>query len=324
VTDADVVLGRIGAESFRGGQLSLDREGAERAIAPLAERLGLDVHEVAAGIVEIVDNRMADLTRAMTVRRGLDPRDFVLFAYGGAGPCHVGAYARELGCASVVIPRGNAASVWSAYGIAQAQMMKVHEVSAINVLPIPGAQLSEGFAELERDALAHMAEQRVAAEDVRLEREVDVRYRNQVYEIPVDVPGGQLGDDDIVRLQEAFGRRYQEIYGAGAGFKEMGVELVTLRVRSTGGRQSTGANGNGNRAAGEPERFELEPTGRRDVFWARDEGWLSSAVYSDGDALVPGAAITGPAVVEMPDTTVCIHPGQELVVDAAGNFRLTV
>ncbi|MCW3018765.1 MAG: hypothetical protein JWN10_1073 [Solirubrobacterales bacterium] len=322
VTDADVVLGRLGAETFRGGELSLDREGAERAIAGLAQRLGLDTLEVAAGIVEIVDNRMADLTRAVTVRRGLDPRDFVLFAYGGAGPCHVGAYARELGCSSVLIPRGNAASVWSAYGIAQAQMMKVHEVSAINLLPIPGAQLSEAFAALEQDALAHMTEQLVDAQDVQLDREVDIRYRNQIYEIPIAVPGGDLGDDDIARLQDAFARRYEEIYGAGAGFKDMGVELVTLRVRSTGGRQRDGA-GKGS-ATGVAEPFQLVPTSSRDVYWARGEGIRDTGVYSDPEALVPGASIVGPGVVEMPDTTVCVHPGQELVVDAAGNFRLTV
>jgi N-methylhydantoinase A len=322
VTDADVVLGRLGAETFRGGELSLDRDGAERAIAVLAERLGLDTLEVAAGIVEIVDNRMADLTRAVTVRRGLDPRDFVLFAYGGAGPCHVGAYARELGCASIVIPRGNAASVWSAFGIAQAQMMKVHEASSIHQLPVPAAQLSESFEALERDAIAHMADQRVAAKDVRLEREVDIRYRNQIYEIPIAVAGGALDEDDVQRLLESFTRRYEEIYGAGAGFKDMGVELVTLRVRSTGGEQR-GAAGEETQVA-EPDSFEPSPTGERDVFWARGEGTRATAVYSDPQALVPGARISGPGIVEMPDTTVCVHPGQELTVDAAGNFRLTV
>ncbi len=159
VTDADLVLGRLGSETFWSGNLALDVEAAERAIGGLADRLGLEVVEVAAGIVEIVDNRMADLIRASTVRRGLDPRDFALFTYGGAGPCHVGAYAQELGCATVVIPHGNAASVWSAYGIAEADLVKVHEVNNIQPFPLPADRINAGFAQLERAAVEHMTAQ---------------------------------------------------------------------------------------------------------------------------------------------------------------------
>jgi N-methylhydantoinase A len=322
VTDADVVLGRLGADTFRSGQFALDRAAAEEAIGRLAEGLGLETIEAAAGIVEIVDNRMADLTRAMTVQKGLDARDFVLFAYGGAGPCHVGAYARELGCSSVVIPRGNAASVWSAFGIAQAPMLKVHESSVINLMPVPAEELTGGFRELEGTALEHMNSQGVASDEVVLQREVDLRYRNQIYEIPIDVPGGDLGDDDVARLEQAFGTRYEQIYGAGAGFKGMGVELVTMRLRSIGGRAENGVGG-GERAA-EPEPSEIEPTGSREVFWSRAEGFRESAIFADPDALVPGGTIAGPAVVELPDTTVCIHAGQTLRVDGASNLRLEV
>jgi N-methylhydantoinase A len=322
VTDADVLLGRLGPETFWSGNLKLDVAAAERAMARLGDKLGLAPIEVAAGIVEIVDNRMADLIRASTVRRGLDPRDFALFAYGGAGPCHVGAYARELGCGTVVIPRGNAASVWSAYGIAEADLVKVHETNNIRIFPLPATELNAGFAELERAAVEHMTGQGVAPEQTLLEREVDLRYHNQIFELAVSVAGGELDDAAAAQIERDFIRRYEEVYGEGAGFKGMGVELVTLRVRSHGRRER-------------PERTQPEssvngsrpvaaPSAHRDVYWSRTTGFAETAIYSDPSVLVAGVQLTGPAVLEMPDTTICVHPGQTLEVDSGGNFRLSV
>jgi N-methylhydantoinase A len=324
VTDADVLMGRLGPQTFWSGNLALDIDAAERAIGALADKLGLATIEVAAGIVEIVDNRMADLTRGSTVRRGLDPRDFVLFAYGGAGPCHVGAYARELGCETVIVPRGNAASVWSAYGIAHADMVKVHEVNKIQRFPLAAAKFSQSFSELEQAATKHMSEQGVDLENIILERELDIRYHNQIFELAVAVPGGELDDVALDRVEKDFYHLYQEVYGEGAGFEGMGIEAVTMRVRSRGGRDHPDAVAKPPSRETSVSQTSPEATSMREVYWSRGLGFISTAVHSDPQLLVPGALIVGPAVVEMPDTTICVHPEQRLEVDATGNFRLAV
>jgi N-methylhydantoinase A len=320
VTDADLILGRLNPANFWGGQLELDVAAAETAISALAHELSIGVVETAAGIVEIVDNRMADLTRAMTIRRGLDPREFVLFAYGGAGPCHVGAYARELGCKGVVIPRGNAASVWSAYGIALADVMKVHEASQITLLPAPAARFNDTYDALEAEALENLQRQGVSSENVTLQREADVRYKNQVYELSLPMSSGKLADDDVARLQEGFVRLYEEVYGEGAGFRGMGIELVALRVRSSGHLGPLARRSD--RTEHPPTEFEPTTAGRRDVYWSRAEGFLPTDIYTGDDAIAPGARIRGPAVLELTDTTISIHPNQELKADGQGNLHL--
>jgi N-methylhydantoinase A len=320
VTDADVILGRLNPTNFWGGQLELDVAAAERAMAVLAEELSISVVETASGIVEIVDNRMADLTRAMTIRRGLDPREFVLFAYGGAGPCHVGAYARELGCKGVVIPRGNAASVWSAYGIALADVMKVHEASEITLLPAPVARFNDTYVALEAEALENLERQGVSPDNVTLVREADVRYKNQVYELSLPMPSGRLADDDVARLQDRFVRLYEEVYGEGAGFRGMGIELVALRVRSSGLLHPRTGRSEGTEDL--PPEFAPATTGRRDVFWSRAEGFLPTDIYAGDGAVAPGARIRGPAILELTDTTISIHPNQELNSDRQGNLHL--
>ncbi len=127
ITDVNVLLGRYNPENFLGGRLALDREAAERAMASVAEALGMDVVEAAAGAARIVEYQMADLMRQMTVEQGLDPREFVVYAYGGAGAAHAAVFARELGCTEVVVPLGDLASTWSALGVMSSDVLHVYE-----------------------------------------------------------------------------------------------------------------------------------------------------------------------------------------------------
>ena len=317
VTDADLVLGRLPQEGALGGAIHLRRDLAERAIATIADRLGMSTAETAAGIVAIIDNRMADLIRATTVRRGLDPRDFVLFAYGGAGPCHVGGYAAELGC-DAVIPLGNVASVWSAYGIAQSDVARVFEQNVMRRLPIPIDILREVIERLEQRAVTEVEEQGVLLDSLVLQREVDIRFRGQVYELAIGLPSGQLQEADLEQLPERFLLRYEQVYGQGAGFPGASLELVSIRIRATGSVHSRSRMPS-ERLAVEP--FHPRPSALRSVFWTPVTGYIDSPVFGPSD-LRPGAQVLGPAVCDLPDTTICVHPDQILAVDKTGSMVL--
>src|SRR4029077_11227021 len=164
VTDADVVLGRIDPRRFFSGRRPLDHAKAETAIkTKVADVLGCDVHTAAKGIIDIVDARMGDLIRKLTIERGLDPRDFVLFADGGAGPTHVGAYAREIGIRMAVV--SPYASVFSALGIASSDVVRVYSLSRPLRSPFDPDRINAPFRELEETAKADFARRDVAPGD---------------------------------------------------------------------------------------------------------------------------------------------------------------
>src|SRR5262249_47136203 len=149
VTDADLVLGYLDPASFLGGRLSLDPERARASLEPVATRLGLGIVETAAGAARVVEHQMADLIRKATVPKGYDPRDCVVFAYGGAGPVHAGVYARELGAQRVVVPLGGVCSLWSALGSASADLLHIYEAVDIQPSPFDPARTLARFRELE-------------------------------------------------------------------------------------------------------------------------------------------------------------------------------
>ena len=136
VTDADLVLGRLNPDNFAGGAMRLDADAARRAIGTIADRLNLDVDACASGITQIVEFQMADLIHKATIQKGFDPRDFVLFAFGGAGPAHAGVFAAELGVAKVVIPQRATASVWCAFGAASVDLLHIYERVDIMASPL--------------------------------------------------------------------------------------------------------------------------------------------------------------------------------------------
>src|SRR5207302_935064 len=185
VTDANVVLGRINPEYFLGGAWRLDASAAEAAVrARIAEPLGLSVEEAALGIVDILDGRMADLVRSVTIGRGLDPREFALLAIGGAGPLHVGAYGRDAGVRAIIVP--DHASEFSALGISTADVQVVKRASTHMVGPFSAAAVMEVLSRLEEQAGAEL---RSAGADgqPRLLHSVDMRYKGQIHEVSVPI-----------------------------------------------------------------------------------------------------------------------------------------
>jgi N-methylhydantoinase A len=318
VTDADVVLGYIDPEYFLGGRMNLDADAARAALATVAEPLGMSLNEAAAGIARIVDSHMADLIRKMTINRGYDPREFVVFAYGGAGPVHASGYARELGAKSVIVPLASNAAVWSAFGVASADILNVYEHVELMVAPPDPAHVQRIYDGLEERARRQLAEEGVRDDDVRLARSADLKYRAQLHEVEAPVEGGRLDPAALERAVEAFERKYEQLYGEGAGFSAAGIEFVTFRVRATGATPKPAIERPSTNGAGEPKLF-----GERPVWWYELGEARTTPAY-DGTTLVRGRAVEGPAIVELPETTVVVRPGQSCSIDDFGNLLIAL
>src|SRR6266851_5371983 len=155
------------------------------SIGRLAEPLGMDAAECAAGICRIVELQMADVIRKVTVEKGFDPRDFVLFAFGGAGPAHAGVFARELGVRKVIVPQRKAASTWCAFGAAAADVLHIFEHTEIMPTPVLAARINRILEDLQRNASLLMKDEGIAASRQRFEFSVDVRHKGQINEVEV-------------------------------------------------------------------------------------------------------------------------------------------
>ena len=188
VTDAQLVLGYLDPDNFAGGRMKLDKEAALREIGLVGKSIGLSTMETAAGICRIVELQMADVIRKVTVEKGYDPRDFVLFAFGGAGPAHAGVFARELGVRKIVIPQRKAASTWCAFGAAAADVLHIFEHSEIMVMPVPAKRVNERLEELATKASQLMKSENIAASRQRFEFSLDVRHKGQINEVEVLLP----------------------------------------------------------------------------------------------------------------------------------------
>ncbi len=318
VTDADLVLGYIDPGNFLGGRLRLDPERARQSLEPIATRLGLGLVETAAGAARVVEHQMADLIRKATVQKGYDPRDCVVFAYGGAGPMHAGVYARELGAQSVVVPLGGVCSLWSALGAASADLLHIYEAVDIQSSPWDPARVMQRFAELEERGRAQLGADGIDPSHGRLARSADIRYKGQINEVEVPVAAGALHEAALARLVSDFHRRYETVYGQGAGFHEAHVEIVTYRVRASAvsAKPRVVAAPEADRA---PSPEAQAPS--RPVYWA-ELGDFDKTPVLRGDRLVAGNVVPGPAIIQVPDTTIVVHPFQTARIDPYGNVLI--
>jgi N-methylhydantoinase A/oxoprolinase/acetone carboxylase beta subunit/N-methylhydantoinase B/oxoprolinase/acetone carboxylase alpha subunit len=306
VTDANLVLGRLSADSPLAGGLELDRTAAERAVAALGERLGLDVSTCAEGIVRVAEAEMLRALRVMTVERGVDPRGLALLAFGGAGPLHAASMARELGIRRVLCP--GAAGVLSAVGLALAPPRR--DVSSTVMLS--GPELHAERIAAERDRLVARAREQLGAPATSFRVRYELRYAGQSFELPVHQD--ETGETGTIaeRFADAHERRY--------GYREEGlpVELVTIRVSALGGAPS-GVPATGSSCAPGPAGTGIErPTRRR----ARLGGEECDLQVLGPRALEPGARLEGPAVYALRETTVLVPPGFTATVDAEGTIEM--
>lgn len=317
VTDADVVLGIINPDNFLGGRKKLSRQLAAEAIrTKIAEPLGLTVEQSAAAIYAIQNAQTADLIRKVVVNSGFDPRDFVLYSFGGAGPVHAASYSADIGAAEVVVPLGSTAAVFSAYGLASSDIVLTAEASDPANWPVPAAEINQIFDRLEAELRDRLQAQDLEFARVRMHREADIRYTMQMAEVTTPVPSGLLDDEAVREVGNQFEALYERLYGKGSGFADAGLQVITYRVRAVGALPIRASLPEVEAAQGRPE-----PKGRRPVFLDVRRGWQEARIY-DYRALKAGARIEGPSVVEAPTTTVAIPQGCSGTVDRLGNLVL--
>jgi N-methylhydantoinase A len=306
VTDADLVLGYLSPERFLGGRMQLHPERATEALERRIARplFGGDTLAAAAGIRTVIDSQMADLIRKSTLERGHDPRDFVVFAYGGAGPVHAASYAEEVGVARIIVPFF--ATVHSAYGAARSDVRFSLQHSHPLVPPVDPALVEAIYATMEADGARRLAEADVPVAQQHHERWVEARYRRQVHNLRVPAPS-HIDAAGLARMLGDFEREYERLFGRGAALKDAGIELVNYGVDSIGtvvppatSRWSEGG--------------EVAPRTHR-MTWCPRSGAMVRTPIHDGPSLPAQARIAGPAVIEHPGTTIVVLAGQTATID---------
>jgi N-methylhydantoinase A len=316
VTDAQLVLGYLDPDNFAGGRMKLDRDAAFEAIEALGKQIGMTAVECAAGICRIVELQMADVIRKVTVEKGFDPRDFVLFAFGGAGPAHAGVFAQELGVRKIVVPQRKAASTWCAFGAAAADVLHIFEHTDIMPTPVPAGRINANLETLEQRASLLMKSEGIAAARQRFEFSLDVRHKGQINEVEVLLPWRRLPERYEAALRKLFVERYEKLYGRGSALAGAQLEIVVCRLRARALTPRPRLNKAKKLSRAIPHDALRKS---RQIWWS---GLRKTPVY-DGEKLAFGNAIKGPAIVETSDTAVVVHPGRTLRVDALGNFEIT-
>jgi N-methylhydantoinase A len=293
VTDANLLLGYLSPDSELAGGVALDGEAARRSVATLGDRLGLGEIETAEGIARVANQEMIRALRVVTVERGVDPRDYALLPFGGAGPMHAAALAGELEISRIVCPR--ASGVLSALGLIAAGRRR----DTARTVLLAGDEISaERIASEVEDLSEPLLE---GMEEAELEVVYELRYRGQAFELPIPGPPGP----DPARLAEDFAREHEARYGYRD--PEGRLELVTIRVAAVepGPEPRPRAAADGSVSEGEREaRFDGE--------------WLGTRVLRGEPAA--GFSAEGPCVFELPEATLVLPPGWSASVDEAGTI----
>ncbi len=311
VTDADLFLGYLNPDYFLGGEMQLDMDTVERAIAErVAKPLGLTTLEGAVGIHNIVNENMAAATRMHLAEKGRDPRRYEMIAFGGAGPVHAYGLARLLKLKRLIVPLG--AGVTSALGFLVAAPAIDYVRSYVSRLEqIDWAHLNGLFAEMEDEARSLLVETGARPEDITMTRTSEMRHVGQGFEISVPVPNGDLGEGSVSAMRDAFFDVYRQLFERTV--EEMPIEAMSWRLAASAPVPNIALNFGGQPiGTGEPLK------GQRDVYFP-ETGFAPCDVY-DRYALSPGDTFEGPAVVEERESTTVVGPGAKVTVDESLNL----
>jgi N-methylhydantoinase A len=313
VTDANLLLGRVDESSFAGGRMSLDLEAARTAVATLGDELGVEAPELAEGICDVANAKMAQAIRTLTVEKGIEPRDFSLVACGGAGPMHAVFLARELGVREVLVPRFPGA--FSAWGMLESEVRK--DASRAYYTPLADldrGQLADLLDTLEDEGLRGLADESIAREAGRVEHALDLRYAGQEYTLTVPLQhAGEPRDDDFAAKLSG---RFDDAHHTRFGHANPGAPIEVVAVRSA-------ALGDKGRA--EPVALDAAgadyASGTRRVTFDRE---THDAVTVRRDDLPRDAVVAGPAVISEDTATTVVPPGARAVVDRFGTLVVSV
>ncbi len=311
ITDCNLVLGALSADNFLGGRMKLDCAKAEQALARVAKPLSLGVAEAAEGIVRIIDVKMAEAIKAISTMRGHDLRDFMLLAFGGAGPLHAARLARDLGMAGVIVPLYP--GVFSALGLLMSDVK--HDYIRSRITPIDAltpADVDRLFAQLEAQARDDLRRDGFAENDIRIERALDMRYAGQGYEVTMSCTAQEAAALD--RLRKGFDAEHKRQFGHMA--PEEPVEVVSYRLRGIGMVPAVSM-----------PKFKAEggkpADALRETRQVRFNGKTVSCPVYQREKLDVGVSLRGPAILDQFDCTTVICAGQAARVDEWKNLIVT-
>jgi N-methylhydantoinase A len=315
LTDVMVLCGYMDPTTFLGGTMTLDVEAAREAFeAQIAKPMGMSVEEAAFGVYKIAIAQTSGLIREVTVERGVDPRDFVLHAFGGSCGLMCALFGEELNVRRVVVPY--TASVNCAFGLVSADIVHEHAVTATLQAPVDPEKVNAIFDSMVPRALSQLRDEGFDGDRVRLDRAVDLRYMRQVHEVTTPLRNGhRLEVNDVEQLVGDFERLYERKFGPGSTYRGAGVEMTMFRLSARGlitrpQIRPEPVHGSDPRAA---------HVGRREIFVAQRDGFAPADIY-DFDRLNPGNVLAGPAVIHTPITTVVVQAGQTAQMDEFRNI----
>lgn len=306
VSDANLVLGRLDSSNFAGGSMTLDKGKARAAVGALGARFGLSTEAMAQGIIDIINAKMADAIRTITIRRGIDPRDFALVAYGGAGPAQAVALAQQLDIREVVIPVMPGA--FSAWGMLQTDVRHDFKMTYYGFWhQIEASDLAKKFGALETEGADYLKKEGFADAEISFERFADFRYHGQEYVLTIPVPAGAI---DMAAVRTSFDEAYERQYGHSS--PDAQVEVANLRVAALGTLTRPGI----------PDPVVLGRTSprTRKVYF---DGAQHDAAVLNRDEFAKGEAIDGPAIIEEATATTILPPDWRAEVITGGQLLLT-
>jgi N-methylhydantoinase A len=313
VTDANVVLGYMNPEAIAGSSLAIDRPAAWDVIQEkIARPLNLDVLPAAYGIMQVANATMMRALRAVSTERGRDPREFTLMAFGGAGPIHAAELAESLRMTRVQIPLYP--GLFSALGLLLADYRHDYLRSVALALDQidPQAILKE-YEVLESNAGAELIQEGIAADQIRFERQIDLKYGYQVAEMTLPFP--EVSPDELrTRLAELFTQAHRQAFGYD---RNDSIELVSLRLRALASAGQLRFSDLIRQTPQDPNTNETPTT--RSAYFGPDVGACEAAIYRRADLTQEQP---GPLIVEEPDTTVVVPPGWRIQRDACGNLTM--
>jgi N-methylhydantoinase A len=315
LTDVFTLVGYMYPGTFLGGAITLDIDAARQAFdEQIAQPLGLSVEEAAFGIFRIASAQITDLIHEITVERGLDPRDYVLHAFGGSCPILASLFGEELGVKSIIVPY--TASVNCAFGLVSADV--VHEYSVAKTLPSTEdpATINKLYEPMIEKAMEQLRSEGFSDEDIRLNWSIDFRYARQVHEVTTPLNGAKPMDaKSLEGLVDDFEQLYERKYGKGSAYREAGIEMTMYRLSASGILKPT-----------EVETEELQSpdasnakTGQREIFVDAQSGMATADIY-DFTKMHAGNKLVGPAVIHTPITTIVVQEGQRAQMDELRNI----
>ena len=309
VTDANVVLGRINPGSLMNGSDStLDVAGAREAVRRLGAELGLGLEQTAEAILAVVNQRMAGRIRLMSIERGLDPRDFAMVAFGGAGPLHCGALMRETGVSTMLVPLypGVLCAIGCVYADLRYDISQTVEKRLDKLVP---GELAAIIARQRTQGKQQLEDSEVPIDVTTITHAADMAYAGQIHSLRVTIDA----DWDSARLEQAF----NDVYRAKFGNTLTGIPVVIVILRTI----AVGARSSAELPHSEPgSATDAVPSARRPVHFDK---WYDTPIYQRS-GLIPGMHFDGPAIIEQSDTTTVVEPAMSAVVDSKGNLLVKV